>query len=59
MINYLIFLADYEQEEFQLMWKADDQAVARYDNDEVMFYHGSPFQQDRANITYNFDGEYT
>jgi len=47
--------ADYEQEEFQLMWKADDQAVARYDNDEVMFYHGSPFQQDRANITYNFD----
>lgn len=39
------------------MWKADDQAVARYDHDEVMFYHGSPYQQDRANITYNFDGK--
>lgn len=47
--------ADYEEEEFQLMWKSNDQAVARYDNGEVMFYHGSPFQQDRANITADFD----
>jgi len=47
--------ADYEEEEFQLMWKANDRAVARYDNGEVMFYHGSPYQQDRANITADFD----
>ena len=40
------------------MWKSNDQAVARYDNGEVMFYHGSPFQQDRANITADFDGKW-
>ena len=51
-------LADYEEEEFQLMWKANDRAVARYDNGEVMFYHGSPYQQDRANITADFDGKF-
>ena len=40
------------------MWKSNDQAVARYDNGEVMCYHGSPFQQDRANITADFDGKW-
>lgn len=40
------------------MWKANDRAVARYDNGEVMFYHGSPYQQDRANITADFDGKF-